>query len=58
VLKFIECFIDRHGYSPTYREIAEGTQRSKAAVHWQVKRLVSLGHLQQEPGKPRTLRPV
>lgn len=41
ILAFMDAFIERHGYSPTIREIADGVGLvSPGATHRQVEKLV------------------
>lgn len=53
----IKNYINKHGYSPTIREIGElaGTT-SSATPMVMVRRLKSLGYIEYEKGKNRTIR--
>ena len=55
--KIIKDFINKHGYSPTIREIGElaGTT-SSATPMVMVRRLKKLGYIEYEKGKNRTIR--
>lgn len=58
VLNFITTFIDEHGYSPSFREIARGCYfGSLSTVAGYVDRLVKKGVLDYTPRTPRTLTP-
>lgn len=60
VLRFIEEYVEKHKYAPSYREIAHGvglTTVSTISVH--VDQLISEGKLETDhPGSPRALRVV
>ena len=53
----IKNYINKHGYSPTVREIGElaGTT-SSATPMVMVRRLKKLGYIEYEKGKSRTIR--
>lgn len=56
-LDFIQSYILRHGYSPTYPEIAEGIGiQSHGSAYRYVKALVDGGYLVNEGGSRRSLR--
>jgi len=56
-LDFIQAYILRCGYSPTYPEIAEGLGiQSKGVAHRNVKVLLEQGYLLKEEGSHRSLR--
>lgn len=58
VYNFITNFIQEHGYSPTFREIAKGCYfGSLATVAGYIDRLVKKGVLDYTPRSPRTLTP-
>ena len=53
---FIVDFITTNGYSPSIREIAEGTGiGSTATVHDHLYLLEQLGKIHTQEGKPRTI---
>lgn len=59
MLGFIESFIDEHGYSPSYREIASGlnyTSVATVAVH--INNLIGRGHLRKRDHSARSLETV
>ena len=59
LLAFIESFIVEHGYSPSYREIMQGTgHNSVATVSLHVKNLIKRGHLQKRDRSARSLEVV
>ncbi len=59
LLDFIASFIDEHGYSPSYREIRDGTgYTSVATVALHVNNLVTRGHLQKRDNAARSLEVV
>lgn len=54
---FIRAFRDRHGFSPSYQEIAQGVGiRSLAAVHEMVLRLADSGYLAVDKNVNRSIR--
>lgn len=57
VLIFIHNYINKHGISPSVREICEGTGlRSTSSVHSHVDKLNKLGFLAKNPKSPRHIR--
>lgn len=59
LLAFIEDFIARHGYSPSYREIMAGTgHTSVATVSLHVTNLIKRGHLAKRDRSARSLEVV
>lgn len=59
LLTFIEDFIAAHGYSPSYREIMNGTgHTSVATVSLHVNNLVKRGHLVKREHSARSLEVV
>ncbi|OGL30984.1 hypothetical protein A3D14_00665 [Candidatus Saccharibacteria bacterium RIFCSPHIGHO2_02_FULL_47_12] len=59
LLGFIEEFITRHGYSPSYREIMQGLNyNSVATVALHVNNLIKRGHLQKRDHSARSLEVV
>jgi hypothetical protein len=59
LLTFIEDFIARHGYSPSYREIMAGTgHTSVATVSLHVNNLIKRGHLAKRDRSARSLEVV
>lgn len=56
VLRFVGEFIQSHGYSPTYREIANGVGlRSTSTVLRHLEHLKSEGRVDYVPTAPRTV---
>ena len=56
---FIADFIQRHGYSPSYREIMRGLDyTSVATVALHVNNLIARGHLQKRSHEARSLEVV
>jgi SOS-response transcriptional repressor LexA len=59
LLTFIEDFIAAHGYSPSYREIMQGTgHTSVATVSLHVNNLIKRGHLVKRDRSARSLEVV
>lgn len=59
LLTFIEVFIGEHGYSPSYREIMDGTgYTSVATVALHVNNLIKRGHLSKRDRSARSLEVV
>lgn len=59
LLTFIESFIVEHGYSPSYREIMQGTgHTSVATVSLHVNGLIKRGHLRKRDRSARSLEVV
>jgi repressor LexA len=59
LLKFIDSFIQEHGYSPSYREIMAGCQyNSVATVALHVGNLIKRGHLEKRDNSARSLEVV
>src|ERR1700733_9397556 len=59
LLAFIESFIVEHGYSPSYREIMQGTgHNSVATVSLHVNNLIKRGHLRKRDRSARSLEIV
>ena len=59
LLIFIEDFIAEHGYSPSYREIMQGTgHTSVATVSLHVNNLIGRGHLRKRDRSARSLEVV
>ena len=59
LLKFIEDFINEHGYSPSYREIMSGLNyNSVATVALHVNNLMKRGHLRKREHSARSLELV
>lgn len=59
LLTFIEDFIAAHGYSPSYREIMQGTgHTSVATVSLHVNNLIKRGHLAKRDRSARSLELV
>lgn len=59
LLAYVEAFIGEHGYSPSYREIMEGTgYTSVATVSLHVNNLIKRGHLRKRDRSARSLEVV
>lgn len=59
LLAFVESFIGEHGYSPSYREIMDGTgYTSVATVALHVNNLIKRGHLQKRDRSARSLEVI
>lgn len=59
LLTFIEVFIGEHGYSPSYREIMDGTgYTSVSTVALHVNNLIKRGHLRKRDRSARSLEVV
>jgi repressor LexA len=55
VLRFIEQYIRRHGYSPSIREIADGLGMTPAGAHYHVQMLKKKNLLTYQPNRIRTI---
>ena len=56
ILDFIQAFAERHGVSPTYREIGDAVDlKSVSAVKYQVGQLEEKGYLTRRDRMPRTI---
>jgi SOS-response transcriptional repressor LexA len=59
LLKFIESFIQEHGYSPSYREVMNGLNyTSVATVALHINSLIKRGHLRKRDHSARSLEVV
>jgi SOS-response transcriptional repressor LexA len=59
LLAFVEVFINEHGYSPSYREIMQGTgYNSVATVALHINSLIKRGHLRKRDRSARSLEVV
>jgi repressor LexA len=59
LLSFIEAFIIKHGYSPSYREIMTGLNyTSVATVALHVNNLIKRGHLRKRDHSARSLEVI
>jgi hypothetical protein len=59
LLTFIENFIAEHGYSPSYREVMQGTgHTSVATVSLHINNLIKRGHLAKRDRSARSLEVV
>lgn len=56
ILCFIEDFLERHGYSPNFREIAWEFNCSTSTVHKVLHALKDEGLVDFEDGKYRTIK--
>lgn len=58
-LTFIKGYIDRHGYSPSYWEIAHGVGlKSQSGSYRLVSELTAAGHVTRIVGMQRSIKPV
>ena len=55
VLALVSFYIEEHGYSPSYRELATLHKTTVSAVYKIVKRLVARGYISHLPSHHRTL---
>ncbi len=59
ILRYMESYIDNHGFPPTIREIGEATGiNSTSVVNYNLNKLVDAGHLSREARASRGLRLV
>ena len=59
ILRFMETYLDSHGFPPTIREIGEATGiNSTSVVNYNLNKLVDAGHLAREARASRGLRLV
>ncbi len=59
ILRFIENYIDSHGFPPTIRDIGKATGiESTSVVNYNLNKLVNAGHLRREARASRGLRLV
>lgn len=57
-LAFIKSFIARHGYSPTFAEIAKAQRVNVNAISDRIGQMVKKGALTKADGIARSIRPV
>jgi repressor LexA len=56
ILEFIRDWVERHGYPPSVREIAEAVGLvSPSSVAYQLKELEKKGYLRRDPNRPRAV---
>ncbi len=59
LLKFIQEFIEEHGYQPSYREMMVSLgYATPSAVDYQLKKLIADGYLERSPNTARSIRVV
>lgn len=59
ILDYIRCFTERHGFPPSYAEIAEGCGLGSVGhVQYRVNRLIGQGRVVRSPGRARSLQVV
>jgi len=59
VFLYIDEYLKKFGFAPSYREIAAFRKKSSLGnIHQTIKRLVRLGVLKQVKGMERSVRPV
>ncbi|MFD9687338.1 transcriptional repressor LexA [Kitasatospora sp. NPDC059088] len=57
IIEFTESFLEEHGYPPAMREIGKAVGLSStSSVSHQLRRLQGLGHIEQDPHRPRAYR--
>jgi len=57
ILQFIRDYMQRHGFWPAPREIAEGAElASTSSVSYQLSVLQRKGYLRRTPGRPRSIK--
>lgn len=56
--KFINSFINKYGYPPSYREIAIGVGCSLSTVACRVEKLIGMGKIGKKPNCPRSISVV
>ena len=56
ILRFLQSYIDVHGYGPSVREICEAVcLNSTATVHYHLRRLAEQGFIRMDDGKKRAI---
>ena len=56
ILRFVVDYVDREGFAPSYREIAEAVAvTSMSSIHHQIHMLTDLGLLRAVPGVARAI---
>ena len=56
ILDFLSCYLDAHGYSPTYREIASAVGlKSTSSVCYHVRYLRQAGKIEMKSSKERAV---
>ena len=58
VLEYITRFKEVNGYSPSVREIANGTYQSNTPIHTIMEELKDKGYIDYKPRQPRTIRVI
>lgn len=58
VLECLSWFIEEHGYSPTYRELAKELDSDVNSVYKKVTILIDKGYVSCKNGKIRTLKVI
>lgn len=56
VYGFISRFVERNGYSPTVREIADGLGISTSTAYYHLTQLRDEGRISYKPGMSRTIK--
>jgi len=55
--EFIKHYILEHGYAPTYKEMADGMEKSTSTIFFHMDKLISSGLVEtDDPGSPRAIR--
>jgi SOS-response transcriptional repressor LexA len=55
IYEFVRAYIEKHGYGPTQREIANGCYLNRATVYFHLLMLEMDGRIAREPGKARSI---
>lgn len=55
IVESLKSFTAEHGYSPSFKELAEDCGISVTMVHYWLSRLRHDGRVNYQPGQPRTL---
>ena len=54
----IDAYVQKHGFSPTVRELAAELDLCASTVHHHLHALAREGRITWHPAQPRTIRPV
>ncbi len=56
ILSYLQTYTTTKGYSPSVREMAKGTHRSVATIHYHLEKLEQAGYITSQPNMARTYR--
>lgn len=56
IYKFIQSYVEQHGYPPSLREIAVGCYLGTSSVLRHLDKLEAWGRISREPGRARALK--